>query len=47
MLVMAFGIGLFLSGYQENATLKLTSKKARQNITTLNGIVLLICYLVN
>jgi adenosine 3'-phospho 5'-phosphosulfate transporter B2 len=47
MLVMAFGIGLFLSGYQENATLKLTSKKARQNITTLNGILLLICYLVN
>jgi len=47
MLLMAVGIALFLSGYHENGELKLTSKKAKQNITTLNGIILLILYLVS
>jgi len=45
MLIMASGIALFLFGYQENGALKLTSKRAKQNITTINGIILLICYL--
>jgi len=43
MLIMAIGIGLFLSGYQENG---LSMKRTRQNITTFNGIILLILYLV-
>jgi len=47
MLIMATGIALFLSGYHENGTIQLTSKRAKQNITTLNGIILLICYLVS
>jgi len=47
MLIMAAGIALFLSGYHENGTIKLTSKRAKQNITTLNGIILLVCYLVS
>ena len=47
MLLMAIGIALFLSGYQESQAVKLTSKKAKQNITTINGIILLICYLVS
>lgn len=47
MVMMAIGIALFLSGYEENGRLKLTSKRAKQNITTLNGVILLICYLVS
>ena len=47
MVVMAVGIALFLFGYQENGALQLTSKRAKQNITTLNGVILLICYLVS
>jgi len=47
MLMMAMGIALFLFGYHENDAIKLTSKRAKQNITTLNGIILLICYLVS
>jgi hypothetical protein len=47
MLIMAAGIALFLSGYHENGTIKLTSKRAKQNITTLNGVILLVCYLVS
>jgi adenosine 3'-phospho 5'-phosphosulfate transporter B2 len=47
MFIMAMGIALFLFGYQESGTLKLTSKRAKQNITTLNGVILLICYLVS
>lgn len=46
MLTMAIGIALFLLGYQENANIKLASKREKQNIPTLNGIILLICYLV-
>jgi adenosine 3'-phospho 5'-phosphosulfate transporter B2 len=47
MLIMAGGIALFLSGYQESGTVKLTSKRAKHNITTLNGVILLIFYLVS
>lgn len=47
MLIMASGIALFLFGYQENGRIKLISKRAKQNITTFNGIILLICYLVS
>lgn len=47
MLVMATGIALFLFGYQESGTIKLTSKRPKQNVTTLNGVILLICYLVS
>ncbi|CAF4088053.1 unnamed protein product [Rotaria sordida] len=46
MLLMAFGIALFLSGYHANDTIKLSLKKATQNITTINGLILLICYLI-
>ncbi len=42
MFMMAAGIALFLSGYHENGT-----NTVKQNITTLNGILLLICYLVS
>jgi adenosine 3'-phospho 5'-phosphosulfate transporter B2 len=44
MFIMATGIAIFLSGYQESGTVKLTSKRAKQNIKTLNGVRLLICY---
>lgn len=43
MFIMAIGIGLFLSGYQENG---LPTKRARHNITTFNGIILLVLYLI-
>jgi adenosine 3'-phospho 5'-phosphosulfate transporter B2 len=46
MLLMAAGIALFLSGYNGNDSMKLPAKIAKQNITTLNGVILLICYLV-
>ncbi|CAF4690063.1 unnamed protein product, partial [Rotaria sp. Silwood2] len=45
MLLMAVGIALLLSGYHVNNTTKLPLKKATQNITTINGLILLICYL--
>ncbi|CAF4010899.1 unnamed protein product [Rotaria sp. Silwood2] len=45
MLLMAVGIALFLSGYHVNDTIKLPLKKATQNTTTINGLILLICYL--
>lgn len=47
MIMMAIGIALFLSGYEENDRVKLSSKRAKQNITTINGVILLICYLVS
>ncbi|CAF4926698.1 unnamed protein product [Rotaria magnacalcarata] len=47
MLLMAVGIALFLSGYSENHTVTISSKRAKQNITTSNGLVLLIFYLVS
>ncbi|CAF0720826.1 unnamed protein product [Rotaria sp. Silwood1] len=46
-LLMAVGVVLFLSGYHENDTLKLPLKKATQKITTINGMILLTCYLVS
>ncbi|CAF1602114.1 unnamed protein product [Rotaria magnacalcarata] len=46
MLLMAVGIALFLSGYSENHTVTISSKRAKQNITTSNGLVLLIFYLI-
>lgn len=50
MLVMAAGIALFLNGYNEHESVVSTLKKGRKSrskITTLNGVVLLICYLVS
>lgn len=46
MLVMAFGIALFLSGYHENDLVNVASKKVKHNVTTINGLFLLFCYLV-
>ncbi|CAF4728200.1 unnamed protein product [Rotaria sp. Silwood1] len=46
MLLMAVGIALFLSGYHDNDTIKLPLKKATQKITTINGMILLTCYLL-
>ncbi|CAF4277380.1 unnamed protein product, partial [Rotaria sordida] len=34
------------SGYHANDTIKLSLKKATQNITTINGLILLIFYLI-
>ncbi|CAF1480759.1 unnamed protein product [Adineta steineri] len=47
LIVMSAGIALFLSGYQTNGTIILTSGKANHNLTILNGAILLICYLVS
>ncbi|CAF1464457.1 unnamed protein product [Adineta ricciae] len=47
MLLMATGIALFFTGYYENNSDDLpTKKKPKTNITTFNGVVLLVCYLV-
>ncbi|CAF3378423.1 unnamed protein product [Rotaria socialis] len=46
MLLMAVGIALFLSGYSENHTGAISSKRAKQSITTFNGLILLIFYLI-
>ena len=47
MLLMAAGIALFLSGYHENYSPSLSAKKVKRNVTTLDGIILLISYLVS
>jgi solute carrier family 35 (adenosine 3'-phospho 5'-phosphosulfate transporter), member B2 len=50
MLLMASGIALFLAGYQEGEVTSLTVKKTARSlskITTFNGVILLICYLVS
>ena len=50
MLFMAAGIALFLTGYEEHESVQSSlqkSTKSRSRITTMNGIILLICYLVS
>lgn len=47
MFIMAAGIALFFSGYKENSMDGLTVKKPKSNITTVNGVFLLMCYLVS
>lgn len=47
MLVMTIGFALFLSGYQQNDAVGLSTKIAKQKTTTINGLILLICYLVS
>lgn len=49
MIIMAMGIALFLTGYEENGSASVLSKKSSKKfskITTFNGAILLICYLV-
>ncbi|CAF1243341.1 unnamed protein product [Adineta ricciae] len=46
MLLMAAGIALFFTGYYENNSDGLPTKKTKQNSTTFNGIILLVCYLI-
>lgn len=47
MLIMVIGFALFLSGFQENNQMKSELKTSEYNIKTINGFILLLCYLVS